>query len=72
MLYKYIASSNKNFQDKARKALGVQIDAMEDGYTDFELFSLSDIKVWIYFSHLPGYWNSWLVNDHCLHQIGIV
>ncbi|KAF2317637.1 hypothetical protein GH714_033021 [Hevea brasiliensis] len=31
-------------QDKARKATGMQIDAMEDGYTDHELFSLSSIK----------------------------
>ncbi|KAB1207299.1 AdoMet-dependent rRNA methyltransferase spb1 [Morella rubra] len=31
-------------KDKARKATGMQIDAMEDGYVDHELFSLSSIK----------------------------
>lgn len=42
---------DKNFvlsfqhQDKARKALGMQVDATMDGYTDQELFSLSSIKV---------------------------
>lgn len=33
------------FQDKVRKATGMQIDAMQDGYTDDTLFSLSAIKV---------------------------
>lgn len=33
------------FQEKARKALGVQIDATGDGYGDQDLFSLSSIKV---------------------------
>ena len=28
-----------------RKSTGMQIDALEDGYTDIELFSLSSIKV---------------------------
>lgn len=32
-------------QDKSRKATGMQIDALEDGYVDHELFSLSSIKV---------------------------
>ncbi|XP_057783115.1 adoMet-dependent rRNA methyltransferase spb1 [Salvia miltiorrhiza] len=31
-------------KDKARKALGKQMDAIEDGYIDMELFSLSSIK----------------------------
>ncbi|XP_065865859.1 adoMet-dependent rRNA methyltransferase spb1 [Euphorbia lathyris] len=31
-------------KDKARKAKGMQIDALEDGYIDHELFSLSSIK----------------------------
>ncbi|KAJ8763440.1 hypothetical protein K2173_002323 [Erythroxylum novogranatense] len=31
-------------KDKARKATGMQIDALEDGYIDTELFSLSAIK----------------------------
>ncbi|KAE8705186.1 transcription factor bHLH49-like isoform X2 [Hibiscus syriacus] len=30
--------------DKSRKATGMQIDALEDGYVDHELFSLSSIK----------------------------
>ncbi|KAK6916589.1 Ribosomal RNA methyltransferase Spb1, domain of unknown function DUF3381 [Dillenia turbinata] len=36
--------SKRHAKDKARKATGMQIDAMEDGYTDQELFSLSSIK----------------------------
>lgn len=32
-------------QDKARKATGMQIDALQDGYVDNELFSLASIKV---------------------------
>jgi len=32
-------------QDKARKATGMQMDAVEDGYVDQELFSLASIKV---------------------------
>ncbi|XP_077220262.1 ftsJ-like methyltransferase family protein [Tasmannia lanceolata] len=36
--------SKRRAKDKARKATGMQIDAMEDGYTDHELFSLSAIK----------------------------
>lgn len=35
----------ETLQDKARKATGMQIDALEDGYIDHELFSLSSIKV---------------------------
>ncbi|XP_057516940.1 uncharacterized protein LOC130798092 [Amaranthus tricolor] len=31
-------------KDKARKATGMQIDAMQDGYVDNELFSLASIK----------------------------
>lgn len=31
-------------KDKARKATGMQVDALEDGYTDQELFALSSIK----------------------------
>ncbi|OIW08719.1 hypothetical protein TanjilG_03395 [Lupinus angustifolius] len=31
-------------KDKARKATGMQMDAVEDGYVDHELFSLSAIK----------------------------
>uniref|UniRef100_A0A803MXW3 Putative rRNA methyltransferase n=1 Tax=Chenopodium quinoa TaxID=63459 RepID=A0A803MXW3_CHEQI len=31
-------------QDKARKATGMQIDALQDGYVDNELFSLASIK----------------------------
>eukprot|EP00268_Persea_americana_P012124 TRINITY_DN1508_c0_g1_i2.p1 TRINITY_DN1508_c0_g1~~TRINITY_DN1508_c0_g1_i2.p1 ORF type:complete len:850 (-),score=220.80 TRINITY_DN1508_c0_g1_i2:304-2853(-) len=36
--------AKRRAKDKARKATGMQIDAMEDGYTDRELFSLSSIK----------------------------
>lgn len=36
---------NLTFQDKARKATGMQVDVMQDGYIDHELFSLSSIKV---------------------------
>ncbi|KAK6946270.1 Ribosomal RNA methyltransferase Spb1, domain of unknown function DUF3381 [Dillenia turbinata] len=36
--------SKRRAKEKARKATGMQIDAMEDGYTDQELFSLSSIK----------------------------
>lgn len=32
-------------QDKARKGTGMQIDALEDGYVDNELFALASIKV---------------------------
>lgn len=38
-----------NFQDKSRKATGMQVDATEDGYTDHELFSLSSMKVSLQF-----------------------
>ncbi|CAL5348195.1 unnamed protein product [Camellia sinensis] len=31
-------------KDKARKKMGMQVDATSDGYTDHELFSLSSIK----------------------------
>lgn len=33
------------WQDKARKATGMQKDVTEDSYVDLELFSLSSIKV---------------------------
>ncbi len=33
-----------------RKATGMQIDALEDGYVDHELFSLSSIKVCYHFT----------------------
>jgi AdoMet-dependent rRNA methyltransferase SPB1 len=33
------------FQDKARKATGMQIDATGDNYGDPDLFSISAIKV---------------------------
>ncbi|KAK9286161.1 hypothetical protein L1049_014543 [Liquidambar formosana] len=36
--------AKRKIKDKARKATGMQVDAMEDGYTDHELFSLSSIK----------------------------
>lgn len=36
--------AKRRAKDKARKALGVQVDALEDGYMDHELFSLSSIK----------------------------
>ncbi|KAI3448025.1 hypothetical protein Pfo_004690 [Paulownia fortunei] len=36
--------AKRQAKDKARKALGKQMDAIEDGYTDMELFSLSSIK----------------------------
>jgi len=32
-------------QDKARKATGMQVDALQDGYVDSELFSLASVKV---------------------------
>ncbi|CAI9772726.1 unnamed protein product [Fraxinus pennsylvanica] len=36
--------AKRQAKDKARKALGKQIDATEDGYTDHELFTLTSIK----------------------------
>uniref|UniRef100_A0A7N0SZQ7 rRNA methyltransferase n=1 Tax=Kalanchoe fedtschenkoi TaxID=63787 RepID=A0A7N0SZQ7_KALFE len=36
--------AKRRAKDKARKATGMQIDAMQDGYTDNELFSLASIK----------------------------
>ncbi|KAL6218563.1 hypothetical protein ACLB2K_011773 [Fragaria x ananassa] len=36
--------AKKRAQNKVRKATGMQIDAMQDGYTDDTLFSLSAIK----------------------------
>ncbi|XP_022845539.1 adoMet-dependent rRNA methyltransferase spb1-like [Olea europaea var. sylvestris] len=36
--------AKRQAKEKARKALGKQIDATEDGYTDHELFSLTSIK----------------------------
>ncbi|PSS29440.1 AdoMet-dependent rRNA methyltransferase [Actinidia chinensis var. chinensis] len=36
--------SKRRAKDKARKATGMQVDAVEDGYVDHELFSLSSIK----------------------------
>ncbi|XP_051145192.1 adoMet-dependent rRNA methyltransferase spb1 [Andrographis paniculata] len=36
--------AKRRAKDKARKALGTQMDAIEDGYTDMELFNLSSIK----------------------------
>uniref|UniRef100_A0A2P2J8Y6 Putative rRNA methyltransferase n=1 Tax=Rhizophora mucronata TaxID=61149 RepID=A0A2P2J8Y6_RHIMU len=36
--------AKRRAKEKARKATGMQIDAMEDGYIDNELFSLSSIK----------------------------
>ncbi|KDP41776.1 hypothetical protein JCGZ_26794 [Jatropha curcas] len=36
--------AKRRAKDKSRKATGMQIDALEDGYTDIELFSLSSIK----------------------------
>ncbi|KAJ7971847.1 FtsJ-like methyltransferase family protein [Quillaja saponaria] len=36
--------AKRKAKDKARKATGMQIDALEDGYVDHELFSLSAIK----------------------------
>lgn len=36
--------AKKRAKDKARKATGMQIDVMQDDYTDHELFSLSSIK----------------------------
>ncbi|KAI9182645.1 hypothetical protein LWI28_027479 [Acer negundo] len=36
--------AKKRAKDKVRKSTGMQIDALEDGYTDIELFSLSSIK----------------------------
>ncbi|RDX79116.1 spb1 [Mucuna pruriens] len=36
--------SKRRAKDKARKATGMQMDAVEDGYVDQELFSLSSIK----------------------------
>ncbi|XP_073313139.1 adoMet-dependent rRNA methyltransferase spb1-like [Primulina huaijiensis] len=36
--------NKRRSKDKARKALGKQTDAMEDGYIDQELFSLTSIK----------------------------
>ena len=39
-----------SFQDKARKATGMQIDATGDDYGDPDLFSISVIKVSCCFS----------------------
>ncbi|KAL1059973.1 hypothetical protein V6Z11_1Z138200 [Gossypium hirsutum] len=36
--------AKRQAKDKSRKATGMQIDALEDGYVDHELFSLSSIK----------------------------
>ncbi|KAA8545988.1 hypothetical protein F0562_020561 [Nyssa sinensis] len=36
--------AKRRAKDKARKGTGMQVDALEDGYTDHELFSLSSIK----------------------------
>ncbi|XWS67894.1 hypothetical protein CRYUN_Cryun04dG0043800 [Craigia yunnanensis] len=36
--------AKRQAKDKSRKATGMQIDALEDGYIDHELFSLSSIK----------------------------
>ncbi|KAK8529927.1 hypothetical protein V6N13_102816 [Hibiscus sabdariffa] len=36
--------AKRRAKDKSRKATGMQIDALEDGYVDHELFSLSSIK----------------------------
>ncbi|XP_074275096.1 adoMet-dependent rRNA methyltransferase spb1-like [Silene latifolia] len=36
--------AKRRAKDKARKATGMQIDAMQDGYVDNELFSLGSIK----------------------------
>lgn len=36
--------AKRDAKEKARKALGKQSDAIEDGYTDIDLFSLSSIK----------------------------
>ncbi|MED6219530.1 hypothetical protein PIB30_036591 [Stylosanthes scabra] len=36
--------AKRKAKDKARKATGMQMDAVEDGYVDQELFSLSSIK----------------------------
>ncbi|XP_052193973.1 uncharacterized protein LOC127802297 [Diospyros lotus] len=36
--------AKRQAKDKARKALGMQVDAIEDSYNDHELFSLSSIK----------------------------
>ncbi|OMO75630.1 hypothetical protein COLO4_25956 [Corchorus olitorius] len=36
--------AKRRAKDKLRKATGMQIDVMEDGYIDHELFSLSSIK----------------------------
>ncbi|KAM1760178.1 hypothetical protein ACFX14_003091 [Malus domestica] len=36
--------AKRRAQDKVRKATGMQIDALQDGYTDNELFSLTSIK----------------------------
>ncbi|XP_039013079.1 adoMet-dependent rRNA methyltransferase spb1-like [Hibiscus syriacus] len=36
--------AKRRAKDKSRKATGIQIDALEDGYVDHELFSLSSIK----------------------------
>ncbi|XP_038901448.1 adoMet-dependent rRNA methyltransferase spb1 [Benincasa hispida] len=36
--------AKRKAKDKARKAMGAQLDVMEEGYVDHELFSLSNIK----------------------------
>uniref|UniRef100_A0A5B7BKF2 Putative rRNA methyltransferase n=1 Tax=Davidia involucrata TaxID=16924 RepID=A0A5B7BKF2_DAVIN len=36
--------AKRRAKDKARKGTGMQVDALEDGYIDHELFSLSSIK----------------------------
>lgn len=38
-----------NLQENCRKATYMKIDALEDGYVDHELFSLTSIKVWFHF-----------------------
>ncbi|MCI00828.1 hypothetical protein A2U01_0021850, partial [Trifolium medium] len=36
--------AKRRAKDKARKATGMQMDAVEDGYVDHELFSLASMK----------------------------
>jgi hypothetical protein len=54
--FSFVVTWVSSFQDKARKATGMQIDATGDDYGDPDLFSISVIKVsWCFSSHVLCY-----------------
>ncbi|KAE8705183.1 NmrA-like negative transcriptional regulator family protein [Hibiscus syriacus] len=58
--------SSSTEEDKSRKATGMQIDALEDGYIDHELFSLSSIKFTYTLLMETMLWHSLLCNTKLL------